>query len=193
MPFDSSEAKKVVKILKANHTTITPTIVVFRGWEFNRDSLMKMPSMAYVSKARQQDWYNFRGTFSDEKDRTSNALQLLRFLHKEGMMILAGTDNENPFVVDGFSLHDELEYYVQAGLTPLEALQTATLNPAIFLHKENELGTVAKGKFADLVLLDKNPLADIKNTRAISAVIMNGHLINKTRIERSLKALENQR
>lgn len=192
LPFDSLTAKKIVKTLKANHTAITPTIVVFRGWEFNRDSLMRMPSLAYVSKSRQQDWYNFRETFSDEKDRTSNALQLLSFLHKEGMMILAGTDNENPFVVDGFSLHDELEYYVEAGLTPLEALQTATLNPAIFLHKEKDLGTVAKGKFADLVVLDKNPLADIKNTRTINAVIINGHLISKTQIEQSLNALKNQ-
>jgi len=193
MPLDSSSAKMIVKSLKANHTAITPTIVAFRGWESSRDSLMMMPSMVYVSKTQQQDWYNFRETFAKEKGFMQSALQLLSFLHKQGIMVLAGTDNENPFVVDGFSLHEELSYFVQAGMTTLEALQTATLNPAIFLHKENDLGTVAKGKFADLVLLDKNPLVDIRNTRAISAVIMNGRLITKTQIEQSLKALENRR
>ena len=176
----------------SQHTAVVPTIVVFPGSEYSRDSLMKIPSLKYVSKERQQSWYNRRESFNIEKGWTENAIQLLSFLHKQGVMILAGTDNENPFVVDGFSLHDELEYYVQAGFTPLEALQTATLKPVIFLHKKNDLGTVTKGKLADLVILNKNPLDDIKNTREIDAVIMNGHLISKTQIEASLKALESK-
>jgi imidazolonepropionase-like amidohydrolase len=97
----------------------------------------------------------------------NNSVQLLSFLHKQGVMILAGTDCENPYIVLGPSLHEELEWYVKGGLTPLEALQTATLNPAIFLHKEKQLGTVEKDKLADLVILDQNPLAGIKNTRTI--------------------------
>jgi len=119
-----------------------------------------------------------------------NFLQMLSFLHKQGVMILAGTDTENPFVVPGFSLHDELELYIKAGLSPLEALQTATLNPAIFMHKENELGTVAKGKLADLVILDQNSLVEIKNTRTINAVIMNGHLIDRDQINKLLEQLK---
>src|SRR6185436_10165753 len=77
---------------------------------------------------------------------------------------LAGTDKGAFFAFPGFSLHDELQELVNAGLTPLEALQAATLNPAEFLHKEKELGTVEKGKIADLVLLDANPLENIHNT-----------------------------
>jgi imidazolonepropionase-like amidohydrolase len=87
-------------------------------------------------------------------------------------------------------LHEELELFVKAGLTPLQALQTATLNSAVFLKREAELGIIEKGKLADLVLLEKNPLEDIKNTRSINAVIMNGHLINKTKINQFLEQLK---
>jgi imidazolonepropionase-like amidohydrolase len=83
-----------------------------------------------------------------------------------------------------------LENYVETGLTPLEALQSATLNAAIFLHKENELGTVEKGKLADLVILKDNPLKDISNTRKIYAVIMNGTLINNDKIDSLLRSLK---
>jgi imidazolonepropionase-like amidohydrolase len=151
---------------------------------------MQSASMAYVPKALKQYWYDTRGMMNFEKDMFQNFSQMLSFLHKQGMMIMAGTDCENPFVVPGFSLHDELELYVRAGLTSLEALQTATLNPAIYLHKEKELGTVTKGKLADLVILEKNPLLNIKNTKSINAVIMNGHLIDKNHINQFLEQLK---
>jgi imidazolonepropionase-like amidohydrolase len=91
---------------------------------------------------------------------------------------LAGTDVLNPFCFPGFSLHDELALLVEAGLTPMQALQTATLNPAIFLNATDSLGTVETGKLADLVLLDADPLADIHNTTRISAVVLNGQLLD---------------
>ena len=72
------------------------------------------------------------------------------------------------------SLHDELVLFVQAGLTPMESLQTATINPAKFLGTTDSLGTIEKGKIADLVLLDANPLTDIRNTQKINAVFVNG-------------------
>ena len=75
-------------------------------------------------------------------------------MQKSGVGILAGTDTLNPFCFSGFGLHDELGFLVQAGLTPIEALQAATLNSARFLGKEKEMGTIEKGKIADLVLLE---------------------------------------
>ena len=77
----------------------------------------------------------------------------------------------NPYCFPGFGILDELEFLVQSGLTPMAALQAATRNPARFMGRENELGTIEKGKLADLVLLDANPLKDITNTRRMNAVI----------------------
>jgi imidazolonepropionase-like amidohydrolase len=79
----------------------------------------------------------------------------------------------------GFGLQDELALLVQAGLSPAEALRTATLNPARFLGREADMGTIARGKIADLVLLDGNPLADIHNTTRINAVVSNGRLTGR--------------
>ena len=88
--------------------------------------------------------------------------------------ILAGTDVPNPYVFPGFSLHDELALLVAAGLTPMQALRAATLNPAKYLGMSDSVGTIEKGKLADLVLLDANPLDDIRHTQRIRAVIANG-------------------
>src|SRR5262249_31783132 len=80
----------------------------------------------------------------------------------------------NPYCFPGFSLHDELSSLVRAGLTPMQALQAATLNAARFMDRENDLGTIQTGKVADMVLLDANPLIDISNTRQIYAVVCRG-------------------
>ena len=90
----------------------------------------------------------------------------------------------------GFTVHDELALFVQAGFTPLEALQTATLNPAKFLGLEKSLGTIEKGKFADLILLDANPLGDIANTKKISAVVVNGKYLPKDSLQKMLADVE---
>lgn len=111
-------------------------------------------------------------------------------MQKAGVGILAGTDTSNPLCMPGFSLHDELGLLVKAGLTPMQALQTATLNPARFNNREKDLGTVEKGKIADLVLLDANPLDDISNTKKISSVIDNGRLFTKPDLDMMLADVE---
>jgi imidazolonepropionase-like amidohydrolase len=92
----------------------------------------------------------------------------------------------------GFSLHDELRLLVDAGLTPLEALQTTTLNVAKFLGKNAAMGTVASGKAADLVLLDASPLEDIRNTRRIYAVVLRGRLLNRAKLDQMLEQAKRQ-
>nr|MBA3767355.1 amidohydrolase family protein [Acidobacteriota bacterium] len=96
----------------------------------------------------------------------------------------------NPFVVAGFSLHDELELFVQAGLTPMQALQTATLNPAKYLGLSDSLGTIEKGKIADLVLLEANPLENISNTQRINAVVVTGRYLPKEALQKMLAGVE---
>lgn len=112
-------------------------------------------------------------------------LDLVRKLHKAGAPILAGTDAPAGFdLVPGASLPHELEWLVAAGLTPLEALQTATINPAIFLGRTRDVGTVAVGKLADLVILSRNPLAEIGNTRSVVAVVADGRYFSPTDLTR---------
>ena len=95
-------------------------------------------------------------------------------LWKAGVPLMAGSDSPEFFLVAGFALHDELETFVAAGLTPFAALQTATVNTAKFLGSNK--GTIESGKVADLVLLDKNPLEDIRNTRKIRLVVLRGRI-----------------
>lgn len=106
---------------------------------------------------------------------------------RAGLDILAGTDTPNPFVYPGFSLHDELSLLVEAGLTPMQALQAATKNATRFMGTDYDLGTVEAGKIADLVLLDASPIEDISNTRKIEAVVQNGKLVPKTELDKMLE------
>lgn len=91
-----------------------------------------------------------------------------------GVKFLTGTDVYVSYVLPGYSLHEEMELLVNAGLTPLEALQAATINPAMFFGNEAELGSVSVGKIADLVIIDGDPLTDISTTQSISGVVFDG-------------------
>lgn len=125
------------------------------------------------------DWANRKAVYARQ-------LEVVRLLHGEGVRFLAGTDLSNPFIYPGFSLHDELASLVAAGFTPAEALRTATLNPAIYLGATDSLGTVDPGKRADLVLLDANPLDDIRNTTKIAAEVLRGRLYDRKALNRIL-------
>ena len=107
-------------------------------------------------------------------------------MQQSGVRILAGTDSPAPYVTPGFALHEELELLVAAGLTPMQALQAATRNPAEFLGLGEKSGTIAAGKYADLVLLDANPLDDIRNTTEINAVVARGKFLNRADLDRLL-------
>ena len=119
-------------------------------------------------------------------------LQGIYDLHKAGVPLLAGTQSSvgNILTSPGIWLHDELYYFMQAGLSPFEALKTATVNPAKFMRREKDLGTIETGKLADLVLLDANPLADISNTRKINAVIVNGRYLSREFLDKMLSDIE---
>ena len=120
-----------------------------------------------------------RGTATDTNG-------LFRIARQVKLPILAGTDVGAPVMTDwppGFALHAELAIYVTEGLTPLQALQAATLNPAIYLHGTDSLGTVAPGKLADLVLLAGDPLQDITNIAAIRAVVANGRYFDRAALD----------
>jgi len=111
--------------------------------------------------------------------------QMIPDAQHAGVGILAGSDSgANEYSVPGFSLHDELVELVGAGLTPMQALQSATLNAARYLGITDAFGTVELGKAADLVLLEGNPLEDIGNTRKVSAVVVNGKIFDKPELQK---------
>ena len=103
-----------------------------------------------------------------------------------GVRLLAGTDITIPYTYPGFSLHDELKLFVEAGLTPMQALETATTNPAVLLGLSKIWGRVETGYTANLVLLSADPLVDISNTRKIDSVVVNGKLLNRTQLDQLL-------
>ena len=114
--------------------------------------------------------------------------KLVGDMHRAGVGLLAGTDSSplNP-VLPGWGLHQELALLVECGLTPLEALQTATRNPALYFGTQKDMGTIEEGKFADLVLLDADPLEDIHNTQAIAAVVLKGRLFSRQDLDAMLE------
>ena len=112
------------------------------------------------------------------------ALTAVPDMRDAGVRFMAGCDA----LVPGFCLHDELEWFTRAGFSPLEALRTATINPALFLGSERRDGSVAAGRNANLVLLDASPLADIRNTRRIRAVVVRGRLYLRPELDAILAA-----
>ena len=130
------------------------------------------------------------GEWSKRKELIRKEKALVGKMQKAGVRILAGTDDGNPYTIPGFSLHDELAMLVEAGLTPMQALQAATYNAAKFFDKLDLMGTVEKGKLADLILLDADPLENIRNTARINAVVVNGRYFSKGILQNMLADVE---
>ena len=192
--YDPDRCRTVIATLARNHTWITPTLVVYQPYAHAFDSAATHPELSkYVPGLVQGGWMRRAAGISRADSmvvRSYFSFDRTRDLRDAGVKLLAGTDMPQAFVYPGFSLHDELELLVRAGLTPLEALRTATYNPAEFLGALDSLGTVAKGKLADVVLLEANPLTDIRNTRRISVVIANGRVFDGAARAQLLKHVE---
>jgi hypothetical protein len=193
-------AEQFAKLSKQNGTWVTPNLsnlVWIANQARSLEGILNLPSFEYVHPLMQSKWitsnqYN-QGT-SPERVAYFDSLVdfhvlLLKAFKKEGVPIVAGTDAGTSGIVWGFSLHDELELLVEAGLTQEEALVSATRLPATWLEIDDKIGTVEVDKYADLVLLDANPLEDINNTRKISGVFVNGHWLNKIEIDAMLADL----
>lgn len=193
---DEGLCRSLLQRLVANGTWLVPTLVLKR--ELSGLAQEEEALLMYVHPAFRSGWAPENSPYG-EKTETGYAQRLrwrerqavlARMAAAEGVPILSGTDTPNAYVFPGFGLHDELELLVRAGLTPLQALQTATINPARFLNATDSLGTVEEGKAADLVLLNANPLEDIRRTRRIEAVILRGRLLRREALERLLERVE---
>lgn len=189
--YDSVKANKLFHTLKEKGVWVVPTIVTY----LNLAKTEIDPRSKYVPTDVQKQWAQVIRAIPPEQTELTTVINstnpgMVKKLNEAGVPMLAGTDSSFAMTnfIYGVSLHDELELLVQSGLTSLQALQAATLNPAKYLEREHELGTVEKGKIADLVLLDKNPLEDIRNTKSISAVVLDGKLMEKHTLDQAVKA-----
>jgi imidazolonepropionase-like amidohydrolase len=200
--YDGAKETALIALLAKNRTWQCPTLYWERGqWLVDAIDVSKDAEAKYAPAYwREKTWPTLTAVIIKNLDSDPlpvrekfvfRELEIVKRLHEAGVPFLAGTDT--PVGVDvlpGFSLHQELQRFVDAGFTPMEALQTATLNPAKFLDRLADFGTVEKGKFADLVLLDANPLDDIRNTRKIAAVVANGRYYSREKLDDILAGVE---
>jgi len=196
--FDEPTAQSLFARFLKNDTWQCPTLTVLRyGSHFDDPKLLNDDRLKYLPKTLRASWESGFG-FKDltVEDRAAmgtfyaGSQKLVGRLHRAGVKILAGTDVMNPYCFPGFSLHDELALLVESGPSPMAALQTATSNPAKFMGQVDRRGTIEAGKIADLVLLDKDPLADIHNTRTIQAIVLNGKLMKRAALDAMLTEAE---
>src|SRR3984957_1121663 len=183
------KAGDLFDVFKRNGTWQTPTLTLWRMFSsINDPAFTENPALNFVAIRERQSWnpatLSKRSVAENtvvSKSEFQKDLQLVAAMQKAGVGILAGTDTGNPYCIPGFALHDELQLLVQAGLTPLQALQSATTNPARFIANETDFGAIKPGKLANLVLLDASPLDNIANTTKIGAVILDGKFLDRPR------------
>jgi hypothetical protein len=198
--YDQQKARDIFAAFVRNHTWQVPTLEV-KWTQTYIDDLFSKPDdrLKYIPASDQQWWSPTKNFFARyrtpefityKKRLFERELQLVRDMHRAGVQFMTGTDLGGAYVFAGFSVHHEMELLVRAGLTPLEALQAATRNPAIFLGEEKIAGTVEVGKIANLVLLAANPLEDIHNSNRINAVVLNGRYLSKQKLQSLLDQAE---
>jgi imidazolonepropionase-like amidohydrolase len=183
----ASDPAAVVLALKRHRTVVDPTLALYEllARPFTESIDTFEPGIRKVAAELSTPLNGFGsppGLASRQRARLNDGLAVVARLHRAGVPIVAGTDQSVP----GHSLHRELELYVKAGLSPFDALAAATIVPARAMKKDADSGTIEKGKRGDLILLDGNPLADIRNTRRIYRVITNGRVFDPAPLWRSV-------
>jgi imidazolonepropionase-like amidohydrolase len=198
---DPAACASASEAYRRNGVAVTADLVAYHHVVHAEQVLADEARMRLVPEEIRRNWEKslasetFREFQSILRPIPSLELKNVRLFNEAGVVLLAGTDVGVPFQVPGFSMHVELERLVEAGLTPLKALQTATVNPARVLKMAESLGTIEPSKLADLVLLDDSPLEDIRNTQKIRAVVADGRLYRRADLDRLLVRVEtlNQR
>jgi imidazolonepropionase-like amidohydrolase len=184
LDLSSASARATLERLRARNVVVDPTLALSELGTHTREEIARLePGLAKVAEPLKATL----GTFGVSPDFVERArtlwradLEVVRALHRIGVPIVAGTDQAVP----GHSLHREIEIYVDAGFTPMEAIQAATLVPARAMGLERETGTVQAGKRADLIIVDGDPLADIRNLRRVVTVVQAGRAYDTSKLWR---------
>ena len=197
--IDDARCDALIRRFANNGTWQSPTLFLGQSNHARADLMSSVrATLRYVPEQNRRTWEGAAAqaaaASTEEKERLAEHSQwfadLVIRMRDSGVGLLAGTDVSVTWMVPGFSLHEEMEALVRAGLSPLEALQAATLNPARYLNETDSLGTVEPDRVADLVLLDANPLVDIANTTRIRGVMRNGHYLDRAALDDLLTGAE---
>jgi hypothetical protein len=189
---DETKALALYQLLAKMDVWQCPTMTLYKRFATDTAKVFNDPRLRFISPAERSLWKQQTGSRMRNTDSAylKRVFANIKLMKKAGIRFMAGTDVDNHYLYPGFSLHDELALFVAAGFTPMEALQTATINPARFLGTTDSLGTIEKGKIADMILLDANPLTNIQNTQRIHAVFLNGKFIAKEFLQKMLAKVE---
>jgi imidazolonepropionase-like amidohydrolase len=195
--FSQKRADETYALLAKNGTFITPTLVTEHTLTFIDDlKQISDPRMQYVDADELEAWkpannlltrYRTPDYIIMRRREYDKTLEEVKRAQSLGVHLLAGTDITVPYTYPGFSLHDELKLMVVAGLTPMQALETATTNPALYFGVSKTWGRIDAGYSANFILLNADPLVNISNTREIDAVILNGQFLDRSNLDRMLR------
>lgn len=195
--FSEMRFDTLCAVLAKSSMWICPTLTVNRAMSSLNDSIfMNDNRKSYLPGYVLEIWNMKMNPYTkgqidvfanSQKVRYLFELSLIGKMNEKGVKFIAGTDFPNPYVFPGFSLHDELSLMVKGGMPPLDVLRSATINPAIFMNKKADFGSVEAGKIASLVLLNKNPLENIENTKSIETVIVQGKVYNRKALDLMLE------
>ena len=199
--YDPRICAEVFKTFVRNGTRYVPTHLTRKMDAFADDAgYRKDPRSKYISKTSWKAWNeDADGMVAADRspegrkammDFYKKGLEITGAAHKAGVKVMVGTDNGDSYIFPGFAVHDELQELVKAGLTPAEAVKAATWNSAEFLGQTATSGSIEEGKRADLILLEGNPLADVRNTQNIAAVVLNGRYLDRPALDRLVSAVE---
>lgn len=206
--YSEAEREEIIEAFVKNRVAIVPTLVTWnerifpldREKEIIADKTNRIDFRRKYVAPELLEYWAFQ--IKDRKPLSSESLKGwtgaidtmaadLGVMYRKGVRIMPGTDLAGPLIFPGFSLHDELELFVaKIGMTPMETLESATRVPAEFMGLADCLGTIEKGKIADLVLLDADPVEDIKNTRRIAGVIRGGEYFDRAKLKKLLRETE---
>jgi imidazolonepropionase-like amidohydrolase len=197
--LDESKLPSLVEATREARVWNVPTQVLMENLMpgVSVEALQQRPEMRYVSRKTLSEWAGFKNSLLTEARSTPEVARrtmevrqkLIKALYAGRAGLLLGSDAPQLYNVPGFSIHRELQSLVAAGLTPYQALETGTRNIAVFFGTASTTGTIAVGKRADLVLLDANPLLDVKNTTRRAGVMLRGRWLPKAEIERRLAGI----
>lgn len=199
--FDPARCGALYADFVRNGTAVVPTLVQRRDFSGSAPPALVPDELAYVPAAERGGWNpaqdaRLQGRAPQDRDIERRFWErdraLVAPMQAAGVTVLAGTDGGDPYTVPGFSLHAELVELVSAGLTPMQALQAATRNAAAFLGIPQDSGTIEPGRRADLVLLRADPLADIRHTRQIEAVMLGGRWLDRAALDALLSEARKQ-
>jgi imidazolonepropionase-like amidohydrolase len=197
--YDARKATALFSSFVDHNTWQVPTLIWTKTQStLDNPSWDRDPRLKYVPASVRKEWdrqEQLKQTppdiLADYKNEAVRGPAIVKEMLQAGVRFMAGSDGPDPYVFPGFSLHDELDLLVKSGFTPAQALDAATTNPATFMEKSDKYGAIEKGHAADLVLLEANPLEDIRNTRKISAVVFGGKYYEREELDKMLAQAEN--